>query len=66
MEHQSDIETRRKEVDLRVYIFLAGLDNNVEQVRGEILRMEPKLELEAAYAHIKRESNRQGTMSKAV
>ncbi|BBH01961.1 hypothetical protein Prudu_012385, partial [Prunus dulcis] len=28
-----------------------------------ILRMEPKPELEAAYAHIKRESNRQGTMS---
>jgi hypothetical protein len=27
--------------------------------------MEPKLELEAAYAHIKRESNRQGTMSEA-
>lgn len=27
--------------------------------------MEPKPELEAAYAHIKRESNRQGTMSEA-
>jgi hypothetical protein len=66
MEHPSDIETRRKEVDrLRVYIFLAGLDNNFDQVQGEILRMEPKLELEAAYAHIKRESNRQGTMSEA-
>jgi hypothetical protein len=67
MEHPPDIETRQKEVDrLKVYIFLTGLDNNVEQVRGEILRMEPKLELEAAYAHIKRESNRQGTMSEAV
>ncbi|KAI5342103.1 hypothetical protein L3X38_009978 [Prunus dulcis] len=64
MEHPKDIETRRKEVDrLRVYIFLAGLDNNFDQIRGEILRMEPKPELEAAYAHIKRESNRQGTMS---
>ena len=66
MEHPSDIEIRRKEVDrLRVYIFLAGLDNNFDQIRGEILRMEPKPELEAAYAHIKRESNRQGTMSEA-
>ncbi|CAL9011823.1 unnamed protein product [Prunus brigantina] len=66
MEHPKDIETRRKEVDhLRVYIFLAGLDNNFDQIRGEILWMEPKPELEAAYAHIKRESNRQGTMSEA-
>ncbi|KAI5333626.1 hypothetical protein L3X38_023758 [Prunus dulcis] len=64
MEHPKDIETRRKEVDrLRVYIFLAGLDNNFDQIRGEILRMEPKPKLEAAYAHIKRESNRQRTMS---
>lgn len=52
MEHPVDIETRQKEVDpLGVYIFLAGLDNNFDQVRGEILRMEPQLELEAAYAH---------------
>ncbi|KAI5328014.1 hypothetical protein L3X38_027410 [Prunus dulcis] len=64
MEHPKDIETRRKEVDhLRVYIFLAGLDNNFDQIRGEILQMEPKPELEAAYAHIKKESNRLGTMS---
>ena len=48
MEHPKDIETRRKQVDrLRVYIFLAGLDNNFDQIRGEILRMESKPELEA-------------------
>ncbi|CAL8151372.1 unnamed protein product [Prunus armeniaca] len=59
MEHPKDIETRHKEIDrLRVYIFLAGLDNNFDQIRGEILRIEPKPELEVAYAHIKRESNR--------
>ncbi|KAI9185155.1 hypothetical protein LWI28_004796 [Acer negundo] len=64
MKHPSDIEIRREEIDrLQVYIFLAGLENNFDQIRGEILRMKPKLELEAAYAHIKRESNRQGTMS---
>ncbi|KAJ8636676.1 hypothetical protein MRB53_010943 [Persea americana] len=63
MKDLADIETRHKEIDhLRVYIFLAGLDNNFDQIRGEILRMEPKPELEAAYAHIKRENNRQGTM----
>jgi hypothetical protein len=66
MEHPSYIEIRWKEVDrLRVYIFLAGLDNNFDQIWGEILRMKPKPELEAAYAHMKRESNRQGTMSEA-
>lgn len=66
MKDPADIETRRKEIDrLQVYIFLAGLDNNFDQIRGEILRMEPKPELEAAYAHIKRESNRRGTMSEA-
>ncbi|CAL8164083.1 unnamed protein product [Prunus armeniaca] len=33
MEHSKDIETRRKEVDcLRVYIFLAGLDNNFDPI----------------------------------
>ncbi|KAK0576466.1 hypothetical protein LWI29_017974 [Acer saccharum] len=65
MKHPSDIEIRRKEIDcLRVYIFLIGLDNNFDQIRGEILRMELKPELGTAYAHIKREINRQGTMSK--
>ncbi|CAL2225830.1 unnamed protein product [Prunus armeniaca] len=33
MKHPKYIETRRKEVDhLRVYIFLAGLDNNFDQI----------------------------------
>lgn len=64
IQHPADIETRRMEIDrLRVYIFLAGLDTNFDQIRGEILRMDPKPDLEAVYAHIKRESNRQGTMS---
>ena len=43
MEHHINIETRRKEVDyLWVYIFLAWLNNNFDQIKGEILRMEPK------------------------
>jgi hypothetical protein len=66
MEHQSNIETRQKKVDrLWVYIFLAGLDNNFNQILGETLRMEPKPELEAGYAHIKKKSNWQGTMFEA-
>ncbi|KAJ8621685.1 hypothetical protein MRB53_030214 [Persea americana] len=63
MKDPADIETRSKEIDRRrVYIFLAGLENDFDQIRGEILRMEPKPELDAAYAQIKRESDRHGTM----
>ena len=39
------------------------MDNNFNQIR-EILRLELKLEFKAAYAHIKKESNWQGTISK--
>ncbi|KAM1530008.1 hypothetical protein ACFX1Z_019155 [Malus domestica] len=42
------------------------LDNKFDQIRGEILRMEPKPSLEGAYSHVKRESNRQGTMSESA
>ena len=40
---------------LRVHIFLSGLDSVFDQVHGEILRKEPKLELENAYAFVRRE-----------
>jgi hypothetical protein len=40
---------------LRVHIFLNGLDPVFEQVRGEILREDPKLDLKSAYAYVRRE-----------
>jgi len=41
---------------LRVHIFLRDLDPEYDQICGEILRKEPKLDLEAAYACARRES----------
>ncbi|KAM2599665.1 hypothetical protein TB2_038046 [Malus domestica] len=55
MKDPNDILSRQQEIErLRVYIFLAGLDNKFDQIRGEILRMEPKPGLEGAYSHVKR------------
>ena len=47
---------------LRVYIFLSGLDSEFDQVRGEILRKEPKLDLESTYACVRREFQQRQTM----
>lgn len=39
MESKNDVESYRKSVQrLRVHIFLAGLEDELEQVHGEILR----------------------------
>ena len=40
---------------LRVHIFLSGLDSDFDQVHGEILRKDPKVDLESTYAYVKKE-----------
>ena len=40
---------------LRVHIFLSGLDSEFDQVCGEILRKDPKLDLESTYAYVRKE-----------
>ena len=63
MESENDVESYRKSVQRqRVHIFLAGLDGEFEQVRGEILRKDPIPELEVCYALVRRESVRRETM----
>ncbi|KAJ8644874.1 hypothetical protein MRB53_006622 [Persea americana] len=47
---------------LRVHIFLSGLDSAFDQVRGEILRKDPKLDLEGCYAFIRKEDQQRKTM----
>ena len=37
------------------HIFLSGLDPVFDQLRGEFLRKEPKLELEHAYTAVRRD-----------
>ena len=41
---------------LRIQIFLSGIDSKFDQVRGEILRKDPKFDLESCYAYVSREA----------
>ncbi|XP_049398982.1 uncharacterized protein LOC125862902 [Solanum stenotomum] len=47
---------------LRVHIFLSGLDLEFDQVCGEILRKDPKLDLESCYAYVRREAQQRQIM----
>ena len=59
MKDPKDITTYQRSVErLRVHIFLAGLDGEFEQVRGEILRKETVPDLEECYFAIRREEVR--------
>ncbi|XP_068655735.1 uncharacterized protein [Aristolochia californica] len=67
MKDPDDVITYRKFVErLRVHIFLNGLDVEFEQVRGEILRKDPILDLEEAYAYIRRDSVHRTTLHNEV
>ncbi|KAL5803347.1 hypothetical protein ACOSQ4_031652 [Xanthoceras sorbifolium] len=48
---------------LRIHIFLNGLDSEFDRVRGEILRMDPKLDLESTYAYVRCEANRRALLA---
>ncbi|OMO94579.1 Multi antimicrobial extrusion protein [Corchorus capsularis] len=57
MKDPDDVEAYQKSIErLRVHIFLAGLDNVYEQIRGEILKKESIPTLEDCYALIQREA----------
>ena len=45
-----------------MYFFLGGLDDGYDQVRGEILRKDPPLRLQAAYAYVRHEANHKEAM----
>ena len=47
---------------LRVHIFLSGLDSEFDQVCGEILPKDPKLDLESTYAYVRKEYQQRQTM----
>ena len=47
---------------LRVHIFLSGLDSEFDHVCGEILRKDPKLDLESTYAYVRKEYQQRQTM----
>ena len=63
MECINDIEKLRKRiVEDRIYIFLAGLDHNLDQVSGRILAASPLPSLEEAYSKVRRKEQRIFTM----
>ncbi|KAJ8630065.1 hypothetical protein MRB53_023388 [Persea americana] len=47
----------------RVYIFLDGLDDRLDNVRSAVLQLKPFPTVEQAYAHIRREDIRQSVMA---
>ena len=64
MVDETDIASYRKLLQhQRVHIFLAGLEGDFEQVRGEILRMDPIPELEECYALVHHEDVQCGVMN---
>ena len=48
---------------LRVHIFLNGLYADFEQIRGEILRKDPALDLEETYAYVHRDVVRRAALN---
>ena len=63
MECTNDIKKLRKRtVEDRIYIFLAGLDHNLDQVSGRILATSPSPSLEEAYSQVHVEEQRPFTM----
>ena len=67
MKDPEDVVIYRRSVErLRVHIFLAGLDEEFDQVRGEILRKEIIPDSEECYSLIRREDVRQSKLNKKV
>jgi hypothetical protein len=67
MECENDIKMFQKSTKRqRVYIFLGGLDDRFDQVRGEVLRKDPPLGLQASYAYVRREADRKEAMKMEV
>lgn len=63
MECASDITKYTVKVNAqRVYVFLAGLDSQLDGVRGRILATKPLPNIQSVYALVCAEANRQGAM----
>ena len=48
--------------EYRVYVFLDGLDDQLDKIRSDILQIKLFPTVEQAYAHIQREDTRQAVM----
>ena len=64
MNDPDNVIAYKKSVErLRVHIFLNGLNEEFEQIRGEILRRDSVLDLEETYAYVRRDSVRRNTLN---
>lgn len=63
MECTADIHHYNKLIqEERVYTFLDGLDDKLDHIRSDVLQLYPFPTVEQAYAHVRRETNRQAVM----
>ncbi|KAL5745491.1 hypothetical protein ACOSP7_026637 [Xanthoceras sorbifolium] len=63
MECAVDVEKQRKRiVEGRVYMFLAGLDHSLDQVSSRVLATFPLPNMEETYSLVRREVQRQVTI----
>ncbi|CAL9016682.1 unnamed protein product, partial [Prunus brigantina] len=63
----ADTDAYQKKLDrLRVHIFLSGLDPEFDQVRSEILRKEPKLDLDQSFAYVRRDAQQRANFTGAA
>ncbi|CAL2258011.1 unnamed protein product [Prunus armeniaca] len=63
----ADTDAYQKKLDrLRVHIFLSGLDPDFDQVRSEILRKEPKLDLDQSFAYVRRDAQQRANFTGAA
>ncbi|CAB4302915.1 unnamed protein product [Prunus armeniaca] len=64
MHCDADVTERQTELDrLRVHLFLSGLDPQFDQVRGEIMQKDPKLDLDQTFAYVRRKAQQRLTMT---
>ncbi|KAJ9128909.1 hypothetical protein P3X46_034350 [Hevea brasiliensis] len=50
----------------RVYIFLNGLDDRLNNIRSDVLQLKPFPTIEQAYAYVRREDTRQTVMASSM
>jgi hypothetical protein len=63
MKHTVDIEKYNSIVkEDRVYLFLDGLDDHLDSIRAEVIRMDPFPTIEEAFSRIRQEEIRQSVM----
>ncbi|KAI5316949.1 hypothetical protein L3X38_036656 [Prunus dulcis] len=62
----TDLTERKTKVDrFHVHLFLAVLDPEFDQVRGEILCKDPKLDLHQTFSYVRRDSQQRMSMTGA-